>query len=33
MKAYWFDDEMTELPFGAVVLGLCALIASAILWA
>jgi len=32
MKAYLFDGEATELPFWAVVLGVCALIASAILW-
>ena len=32
MKVQWFNGEIVELPFGFVVLGVCALIASAILW-
>jgi len=31
MKVY-LGNEVVELPFGFVVLGVCALIASAILW-
>ena len=33
MKQSWYTGEVTELPFWAVVLGICALVASAILWA
>ena len=32
MKAHLGGKEIVELPFWAVVAGVCALIASAILW-
>ena len=33
MKIYWFTGEIVAIPFWMLTLSICALVASAVLWA